>query len=112
MPARRCSVPGCRIADDREILVAGPTVAPGSLARDGWLHTGDLGWLGDDGRLHVSGRKADTIISGGENVAPAEVEAVLEAHSDVLEAAVIGRPDPRWGEAVVAIIVPRDGAKR
>ena len=86
-----------RIAADGEILVAGPTVAPGSLARDGWLHTGDLGWLGDDGRLHVSGRNADTIISGGENVAPAEVEAVLEAHADVLEAAVIGRPDPRWG---------------
>ncbi len=99
-----------RIADDGEILVAGPTVAPRSPARDGWLHTGDLGWLDDDGRLHVSGRKADTIISGGENIAPAEVEAVLEAHADVLEAAVVGRPDHRWGEAVVAIVVPRAGA--
>ncbi len=60
--------------------VAGPTVAPAALADDGWLHTGDLGRLDDRGCLHVTGRKADTIVSGGENVAPAEVEAVLEAH--------------------------------
>ena len=72
-----------------EILVAGPTVAPGALAADGWLHTGDLGVLDSRGRLAVTGRKADTIVSGGENVAPAEVEAVLEAHPDVLEAAVV-----------------------
>ena len=58
----------------------GPTVAPGALAADGWLHTGDLGELDERGRLRVTGRKADTIVSGGENVAPAEVEAVLEAH--------------------------------
>ncbi len=57
------------------------------------------------GSLHVTGRKADTIISGGENVAPAEVEAVLEAHPDVLEAAVIARADPEWGEAVTALVV-------
>jgi O-succinylbenzoic acid--CoA ligase len=91
-----------RIAADGEILVAGPTVAPAAAAPDGWLHTGDLGSLDVDGRLLVSGRKADTIVSGGENVAPAEVEAVLEAHPDVLEAAVLGRADPRWGEAVTA----------
>jgi O-succinylbenzoic acid--CoA ligase len=93
-----------------EILIAGPTVAPGSLDDDGWLHTGDLGVLDEHGRLHVTGRKADTIVSGGENVAPAEVEAVLEAHPDVLEAAVIGRADERWGEAVTAIVVARPGA--
>ncbi len=88
----------------------GPTVAPGAVERDGWLQTGDLGVLDERGRLLVTGRKADTIISGGENVAPAEVEAVLEAHPDVLEAAVLGRPDPRWGEAVTAIVVARPGA--
>jgi o-succinylbenzoate---CoA ligase len=98
-----------RIAPDGEILVAGPTVAPGAVSSDGWLHTGDLGELDSNGCLRVSGRKADTIVTGGENVAPAEVEGVLEAHPDVLEAAVIGRPDPRWGEAVTAIVLPREG---
>jgi O-succinylbenzoic acid--CoA ligase len=98
-----------RRADDGEILLAGPTVAPGSLAPDGWLHTGDLGEIDDRGRLTVTGRKADTIVSGGENVAPSEVEAVLESHPDVLEAAVVGHPDERWGEAVTAIVVVRAG---
>jgi O-succinylbenzoic acid--CoA ligase len=93
-----------------EILVAGPTVAPSSLSGDGWLHTGDLGVLDSQGRLVVTGRKADTIVSGGENVAPAEVEVVLEAHPDVLEAAVVPRADERWGEAVTAIVVMRSGA--
>ncbi len=93
-----------------EILIGGPTVAPGALAPDGWLHSGDLGRLDEQGRLLVHGRRADTIISGGENVAPAEVEAVLEAHPQVLEAAVLGRPDPQWGEAVTAIVVARPGA--
>ena len=63
------------------------------------------------GRLRVTGRKADTIVSGGENVAPAEVEAVLEAHPDVLEAAVLGRPDAQWGEAVTAIVVRPPGPR-
>jgi o-succinylbenzoate---CoA ligase len=93
-----------------EIMVSGPTVAPGSRDPDGWLHTGDLGSLDERGFLSVTGRVADTIVSGGENVAPAEVEAVLESHPDVLEAAVLGRPDPTWGEAVAAIVVPRPGA--
>ncbi|HEY3864600.1 MAG TPA: AMP-binding protein [Solirubrobacteraceae bacterium] len=101
-----------RGGQEGEILVAGPTVAPGSLAGDGWLHTGDLGVLDEQGRLGVTGRKADTIVSGGENVAPAEVEAVLEAHPDVLEAAVVPRADERWGEAVTAIVVTRPGARR
>jgi O-succinylbenzoic acid--CoA ligase len=98
-----------RCAEDGEILVAGPTVAPGALASDSWLHTGDLGVLNEQGRLSVTGRKADTIVTGGENVAPSEVEAVLEAHPDVLEAAVVGRPDEEWGEAITAIVVLRDG---
>ena len=100
-------------ADTRvgEILVAGPTVAPGSRDRDGWLHTGDLGSLDERGFLSVTGRVADTIVSGGENIAPAEIEAVLDAHPDVLEAAVLGRADPTWGEAVAAIVVARPDAR-
>ena len=98
-----------RCAEDGEILVAGPTVAAGAIAGDGWLHTGDLGAIDEQGRLSVTGRKADTIVSGGENVAPSEVEAVLESHPDVLEAAVVGRADAEWGEAVTAIVVPRNG---
>ena len=91
-----------RMAGDGEILVSGPTVAPGAGPV---LATGDLGEWRPDGALAVAGRKADTIVSGGENVAPAEVEAVLEAHPDVVEAAVHGRADPEWGEAVVATVV-------
>ncbi|MDQ3770239.1 MAG: AMP-binding protein, partial [Actinomycetota bacterium] len=96
-----------RIADDGEILVSGPTVAPGAAGPDGWLRTGDLGSLLPDGTLHVTGRAADTIVTGGENVAPTEVEAVLERHPAVAEAAVHGRPDLEWGEAVVATVVLR-----
>jgi O-succinylbenzoic acid--CoA ligase len=98
-----------RVADDGEILVSGPTVSPSATGPDGILRTGDLGSLDDDGRLTVTGRKADTIITGGENVAPAEVEAVLERHPGVREAAVYARPDPAWGEAVIAMVVPRPG---
>ncbi len=93
------------IAPDGEILLAGPTVARGAQAADGRLHTGDLGRIDERGFLHVTGRKADTIVSGGENVAPSEVEAVLESCPGVLEAAVLGRPDEQWGEAVSAIVV-------
>jgi O-succinylbenzoic acid--CoA ligase len=93
-----------------EILVRGPTVAPGALAADGWLHTGDLGYLDGAGSLHVVGRRSETIVSAGENIAPAEVEEVIESHPDVIEAAVIGRADTRWGEAVSAVVVPRPGS--
>jgi len=93
-----------------EILVRGPTVAPGSVDDDGFLHTGDLGVLDRRGRLTVVGRRSETIVSGGENVAPAEVEAALESHPAVAEAAVFGRPDPEWGERVVAAVVLREGA--
>ncbi len=103
-----------RIAPDEEILVRGPTVAPVAPAPDddGWLYTGDLGSLDEHGRLHVTGRKGDTIVSGGENVAPAEVEAVLEAHPLVLEAAVVGRPDIHWGERLCAIVIQRSGTEQ
>ena len=95
--------------EDGEIAVRGPVVAPGSLDPDGWLRTGDLGELDEGGRLRVVGRRADTIVSGGENIAPAEVENVLLEHPAVADAGVFARPDPEWGEAVVASVVLRDG---
>jgi o-succinylbenzoate---CoA ligase len=94
-----------RIAGDGEILVSGPTLAVGSGPV---LATGDIGEWGPDGALRILGRKADTIVSGGENVAPAEVEAVLEAHPAVREAAIHARADPEWGEAVVATVVAEE----
>ena len=100
-----------RIAPDGEIQVAGPTVTPASAGADGWLRTGDLGALDAAGRLSVTGRAADTIVSGGENVAPALVEAALCEHPAVAEAAVHGVPDAEWGEVVVATVVLRDGFK-
>jgi O-succinylbenzoic acid--CoA ligase len=99
-----------QIATDGEVLVGGPIVAATALASDGLLHTGDLGRLDGAGRLTVIGRKGDLIITGGENVAPAEVEAALAAHSAVAEAAVSGRPHPEWGEVVIARVVLRPGA--
>ena len=98
-----------RIGDGGEILVAGPTVAREALGADGWLHTGDLGALDADGSLTVTGRAADTIVSGGENVAPAEVEAVLISHPAVADAAVHGVADDEWGERVIATVVLRPG---
>ncbi len=98
-----------RIAADGEILVSGPTVARSSSTRDGWLETGDLGRVDERGWLQVLGRKTDTIVTGGENVAPAEVESVLEAHPAVIEAAVVGRPHAEWGEMVAAWVVVEPG---
>jgi O-succinylbenzoic acid--CoA ligase len=99
-----------RLADDDEVLVRGPIVSAGAISEDGWLHTGDLGRLDERDRLEIIGRKADTIVSGGENVAPAEVEAVLLEHPAVADAAVHPRADPEWGEVVVATVVVRAGA--
>ena len=98
------------IDDEGEILVGGPTVAPGARAADGKLHTGDLGRLDADGTLHVTGRAADTIVTGGENVAPTEVEAVLATHPAVADVAVHGTTDVQWGERIVATIVLAAGA--
>jgi O-succinylbenzoic acid--CoA ligase len=106
------ALPGVELrTSQQEIIVRGPIVSRGSLAEDGWLHTGDLGRFDDRERLGIVGRKADTIVSGGENVAPAEVEAALVAHPAVVDAAVLGRPDPEWGEALVAQVVLRNGGE-
>jgi len=101
-----------RVATDGEILVRGPTLAVGALGgaalavdADGWLHTGDLGELDDEGHLWITGRRSDRIVTGGFTVDPAEVVAVLESHASVREAAVLGVPDPEWGERVVAVVV-------
>jgi O-succinylbenzoic acid--CoA ligase len=104
-------LPGVEVelSPEAEILVRGPVVAPGSVSGDGWLHTGDLGRFDERERLVIVGRSSETIVSGGENVAPAEVEAVLLEHPAVADAGVYGREDPEWGEAVVARIVLRDG---
>jgi O-succinylbenzoic acid--CoA ligase len=97
------------LSDAGELLVRGPSVAHAAISGDGWLHTGDLARFDEAGRLEIVGRTADTIVSGGENVAPTEVEAVLLEHDAISDAAVVGRPDPEWGEAVVALVVPRLG---
>ena len=112
-----------RIATDKpdaigRIEVVGPTLVDGyrsdpaatadAFAADGWLRTGDLGRVGDTGRLDVRGRADDAIRTGAETVWPDEVEAVLRAHPQVADVAVAGRPDPEWGEHVVAWVVPRD----
>jgi O-succinylbenzoic acid--CoA ligase len=93
---------------DGEILVQGPTVAPGCADADGWLHTGDLGRIDEEGFLYVEDRMDDMIVTGGENVMPAEVEKTLMAHPEVLDAAVVGREDPEWQQAVTAVVVLRD----
>jgi O-succinylbenzoic acid--CoA ligase len=96
---------------DGEILVQGPTVAPGRADADGWLHTGDLGRIDEEGFLYVEDRLDDLIVTGGENVVPAEVENVLLRHPQVADAAVVGREDPEWQQAVTAIVVLADGAE-
>ena len=99
-----------------EICVRTPRVMKGyaggesPLVRDGWLPTRDMGWVDEDGYLYIAGRKDDMIIRGGENIAPAEVEATLQSHPAVEEAAVIGVPDLEWGQRVAAFVVVRPGA--
>jgi len=78
--------------------------------RGGWLHTGDLGSMDEDGLLTLRDRSKDMIISGGSNIYPREIEEVLLRHPDLVEASVVGRPHPDWGEEVVAFLVPRPGA--
>jgi o-succinylbenzoate---CoA ligase len=96
---------------DGEILVQGPTVAPGLADADGWLHTGDLGRIDEEGFLYVEDRIDDMIVTGGENVVPAEVENVLLRHPEVADAAVIGRDDPEWQQAVTAVVVLAAGSE-
>jgi long-chain acyl-CoA synthetase len=87
---------------------AGAASSP--LTAEGWLPTRDMGWIDGDGYLYVAGRKDDMIIRGGENIAPAEVESVLQSHPAVEEAAVVGVPDVEWGQRVAAFVVLRAGA--
>ena len=95
---------------DGEILVQGPTVSAEALDPDGWLHTGDVGRIDEDGFLFVEGRTDDMIITGGENVSPGEVEDILVRHPQIVEAAVVGRPDPEWQQAVTAVVVLSHGS--
>jgi fatty-acyl-CoA synthase len=100
-----------------EICVRGPNIMKGywnrpdataaAIDTEGWFHTGDVGYLDPDGFLFVADRIKDMVITGGENVYPAEVESVLYTHPDVADVAVIGLPDERWGEAVTAVVVPK-----
>ena len=118
-----------RVADDEdrrlppgevgEVLVRGPSVIPGywqneeasaRTLRGGWLHTGDMASLDDDGFLTLKDRSKDVIISGGSNIYPREVEEALLLHPDVAEVSVVGRPHPDWGEEVVAVVVARSEA--
>jgi acyl-CoA synthetase (AMP-forming)/AMP-acid ligase II len=101
-----------------ELVVRGPKLCQGywrdpdataEAFRNGWFHTGDVAQADEDGLLFIVDRKKDMIKSGGENIASVEVERVLYAHPDVLETAVVGRRDPRWGEVPVAFVVPREG---
>lgn len=117
---RLCDAAGVQMPDGTpgEIMVRGPTVMRGywgagadeTPLRDGWLATGDIGVFEPGGYLRLIDRKKDIIISGGENVASLEVETVLADHPDVVECAVIGRPDDAWGERVHAVVVVRGAA--
>ncbi len=101
-----------------EILVRGPNVMSGywnapqetaAALADGWFHSGDMGHFDTEGYLYVDGRRKEMIISGGENIYPAEIENLLVECQDIAEASVIGRPDERWGEVVVAVVAPKAG---
>ena len=102
-----------------EIVLRGPKVFPGywrdpeataTAFAGGWFHTGDIGVRDDDGYLYILDRLKDMIVSGGENIASSEVERALYEHPAVLEAAVVSRPDDRWGEVPVAFVVLREDA--
>jgi long-chain acyl-CoA synthetase len=88
---------------------ADPAATAATVTEDGWVRTGDAGYLDDDGYLVIRDRVQDLIIVAGENVYPAEVEKALGAHPDVHDCAVVGAPDDRWGERVHAFVVARPG---
>lgn len=103
-----------------EIIVKGDTVTEGywerpeettAALKDGWLYTGDMATINKEGYVNIVDRKKDSIITGGENVYSVEVENILYTHPSILEGAVIGVPDPKWGEAVKAVVVLRPGCK-
>lgn len=85
--------------------------ATAEALKDGWFHTGDIGYQRPDGSYVISGRQADLIISGGENIYPAELEVILNGHPEIVEAAVIGLVDDRWGEVPVAVVVKMKGSE-
>ncbi|MFL5936984.1 MAG: acyl-CoA synthetase [Gaiellaceae bacterium] len=106
-----------RLGDESELQVRGPNVFPGywrnseataAVLRDGWLHTGDVAEVDDEGCYRIRGRLKDMYISGGENVYPAEVESVLHEHASVADAAVVGVTDERWGEVGVAFVAAKE----
>lgn len=103
-----------------EICIRGPNVmlgywknpaATADAIQNGWLRTGDLGYLDEDGFLFITGRRKDLIIKGGENISPREIEEVIQAHPSVKEVAVVGFPDPLYGENLAAFVVLREGAQ-
>ena len=109
-----------RLSDEGEILVRSPFMmteyfdnpeATAEALRDGWFQTGDLGALDDEGYLSIVGRKKEIIRTGGESVSPSEVEAVLAKLPGIREVAVVGLPDPGWGEVICAAVVPESGAE-
>jgi fatty-acyl-CoA synthase len=119
--ARVVDVAGHEVAHGKrgEVVVRGPNVlfeywgnaaATAEALREGWFYTGDIGTRDEDGYFYIHDRKNNVIISGAENIYPAEIERVLAQHPAVAEAAVVGRPDPKWQEVPVAFVVPRPGA--
>jgi acyl-CoA synthetase (AMP-forming)/AMP-acid ligase II len=104
-----------------EIVARGPRVMAGywkdpektakAMTKDGWLRTGDMGWRDEENYFYLAGRGDDMIIRGGENISPEEVENVIQSHPAVEEVAVIGIPDPEWGQEPRAIIVLKKGSK-
>ncbi len=103
-----------------EILARGPRIMGGYwkdeqktsqvMTADGWLRTGDMGWMDEEGYIYLAGRADDMIIRGGENISPEEVEDVLRSHPKVDDAAVIGVSDPEWGQEPRAVVVLKEGA--
>lgn len=124
-PAKHCEVRivdeedrDCAVDEPGEILIKGQNImayywnneeATKKALKDGWFYTGDIGYRDAGGCYHFVDRKKDMIISGGENIYPAELETVLAGHEDIEEAAVVGRPDDRWGEVAVAFITLHNG---
>lgn len=102
-----------------EIMARGPRVMSGywkddektskTIDKDGWVHTGDMGYVDEDGYFFLAGRSTDMIIRAGENISPEEVEGVIHSHPQVNECAVIGIPDEEWGEEPMALVVLKDG---